>query len=140
MDLPEYDRAFAEAGRVIKPGGFLQFSICHPCTDTPHRKKLKDVSGTTVGLELGGYFGGQQGVVMEWLFPATPKELQQSLPKFQTPWFHYTLSEWLNGVIAAGFAIERVEEPTASDEAVARCRDMQDTQVMPYFLHVRGRK
>jgi ubiquinone/menaquinone biosynthesis C-methylase UbiE len=38
------------------------------------------------------------------------------------------------------FAIERVEEPTASDEVVARQRDMQDTQMMPYFLHVRGRK
>src|SRR4051812_49110290 len=31
MDVPETDRVLAEAFRVLKPGGFLQFSICHPC-------------------------------------------------------------------------------------------------------------
>jgi hypothetical protein len=36
--------------------------------------------------------------------------------------------------------LRQIGEPTASDEAVQRCRDMQDTQMMPYFLHIRGRK
>src|SRR5262249_11673190 len=31
MDIPETDRVLAEAYRVLKPGGFLQFSITHPC-------------------------------------------------------------------------------------------------------------
>jgi ubiquinone/menaquinone biosynthesis C-methylase UbiE len=30
MDIPETDRVLAEAYRVLKPGGFLQFSISHP--------------------------------------------------------------------------------------------------------------
>src|SRR5438067_9423206 len=30
MDVPETDRALAECYRVVKPGGFLQFSIAHP--------------------------------------------------------------------------------------------------------------
>src|SRR5207249_4006273 len=30
MDVPEIDRVLAEAYRVLKPGGFLQFSITHP--------------------------------------------------------------------------------------------------------------
>jgi hypothetical protein len=36
--------------------------------------------------------------------------------------------------------LERLAEPTADDATVVRCPDMQDTQVMPYFLHVRCRK
>jgi ubiquinone/menaquinone biosynthesis C-methylase UbiE len=41
MDVPETGRALAEAFRVLKPGGFLQFSITHPCFDTPHRRNLR---------------------------------------------------------------------------------------------------
>jgi ubiquinone/menaquinone biosynthesis C-methylase UbiE len=37
MDIPETERVLAEAYRVLRPGGFLQFSIAHPCFDTPHR-------------------------------------------------------------------------------------------------------
>jgi len=140
MDVPEYDRALAEASRVIKPGGFFQFSICHPCTDTPHRKNIRDETRTTRGLELGGYFRGAKTRIAQWLFSAAPPELKQTLPKFQTPWFHRTLSEWLNAVIAAGFAIERVEEPCPSDDIIRQHPDLQDAQVMPYFLHIRGRK
>src|SRR5881409_631584 len=31
MDVPETGRVLAEAYRILRPGGFLQFSICHPC-------------------------------------------------------------------------------------------------------------
>src|SRR5437016_8639504 len=31
MDVPETDRVLAEAWRLLKPGGFLQVSISHPC-------------------------------------------------------------------------------------------------------------
>jgi ubiquinone/menaquinone biosynthesis C-methylase UbiE len=47
MDIPETDRVLAEAYRVLQPGGFLQFSIAHPCFDTPHRRNLRDENGCT---------------------------------------------------------------------------------------------
>jgi ubiquinone/menaquinone biosynthesis C-methylase UbiE len=139
MDIPENALALAEACRVLRPGGFLQFSITHPCTDTPHRRNLRGDDGKTYAIEAGGYFATQPRVD-EWLFGAAPPEAKRGLPPFRTPRFFHTLSDWLNLVIAAGFAIERVQEPHASDEVVRQCHHVQDTQVMPYFLHIRCRK
>jgi ubiquinone/menaquinone biosynthesis C-methylase UbiE len=141
MDIPETDRVLAEAFRVLKPGGFLQFSITHPCFDTPHRRNLRDAHGVTYAIEVGDYFRQLEGeVVTEWLFGAAPPHARQGLPKFRTPRFTRTISHWLNLLIDAGFLLERVEEPRPSDETVRACFDMQDAQVVAYFLHVRVRK
>ena len=40
-------------------------------------------------------------------------------------------------LIDQGFVIERVAEPFPDDETVARCPNIQDAQVVPYFLHAR---
>jgi hypothetical protein len=47
-----------KACRVLRPGGFLQFSITHPCFDPPHRKLLRDGQGGTCGnsRRLGARF------------------------------------------------------------------------------------
>lgn len=140
MDIAEIDRVIAEAYRILKPGGFLQFSITHPCYDTPHRRNLRDESGVTYAIEVGDYFQNLEGEVTEWLFGAAPLEARAGLPKFRTPRFTRTLSEWLNLLIGSGFLLERVEEPRPSAEAVRACPDVQDAQVVAYFLHVRVRK
>lgn len=140
MDIPETDRALAEAVRVIKPGGFLQFSISHPCFDTPHRRNLRDEHGVTYAIEVGDYYRPQDGEVGEWLFGATPDELKRKLPNFKVPRFNRTLSYWLNLLVQTGFCVERVEEPKPTDETVRSCPDLQDAQVVAHFLHVLARK
>jgi SAM-dependent methyltransferase len=140
MDIPETDRVLAEAYRVLKTCGFLQFSISHPCFDTPHRRNLRNANGLTYALEVGDYFRDLDGEVTEWLFGAAPPEVKQGLPKFKTPRFTRTMSHWLNLLIDTGVRLERVEEPRPSDETVSACPDMQDAQVVAYFLHVRVRK
>jgi ubiquinone/menaquinone biosynthesis C-methylase UbiE len=140
MDIPETGSVIAEACRVLKPGGFLQFSITHPCYDTPHRRNLRDEQGVTYAIEVGDYFRNLDGDVMEWLFSAAPAEAKEGLPAFKVPRFTRTLSQWLNLVIESGFRLERIEEPRPSDEVVSRCPAVQDAQVMAYFLHVRARK
>lgn len=140
MDIPETDRVLAEAYRILKPCGFLQFSIEHPCYSTPHRKNLRDEKGLTYALEVGGYFDNQDGDVAEWIFGAAPSELRKTLPKFKTPKFTHTISKWFNLLIQTGFLLEEVREPRPSDKTVKKCPDMQDAQVVAYFLHFRVRK
>ena len=140
MDIPETDRVIAEAYRVLKPGGFLQFSIVHPCFDTPHRRNLRNDDGITYAIEVGDYYRNLDGEISEWLFGAAPPEARAGLKKFRLPRFTRTVSQWMNLLIDSGFLLERVEEPRPSDETVRACPDVQDAQVVAYFLHIRVRK
>jgi len=140
MDIPEPERAIAEVHRVLVPGGFLQFSICHPCFDTAHRVNLRNEEGMTYAIEVGNYFENTDGRIMEWLFSAAPAEAKEGLTPFRVPRFTRTLGQWLSMLLDVGFAIERIAEPRPSDKEVRRCPNMQDAQVVAYFLHVRVRK
>ena len=140
MDIPETDRVIAEVYRVMKPGGFLQFSITHPCFDTPHRRNLRDENGLTYAYEVGDYFRNLQGDIAEWLFSAAPPRVRQGLPNFKVPRFTRTVSQWLNLLIETGFVLERIEEPCPDDETVRQCPNIRDAQVVAYFLHIRARK
>jgi ubiquinone/menaquinone biosynthesis C-methylase UbiE len=140
MDIPETGQVLAEACRVLKPGGFLQFSISHPCFDTPHRRNLRDAGGQTYALEVGDYFRNLDGEVDAWLFKAAPLHAKQGLAPFKTPRFTRTLSQWLNLLVETGFRLERVAEPRPSDDTVRACPKVQDAQVVAYFLHIRVRK
>lgn len=140
MDIPETERVLGEVFRVLRPGGFFQFSITHPCFDTPHRRNLRDESGLTYAIEVGDYFEGREGEVKEWLFFAAPPEVRGGLSPFRTPIFMRTMSSWLNTLVEAGFALERFGEPYPSDEAVRERPGLQDAQVVAYFLHIRARK
>ena len=140
MDIPETESVLAEVFRVLRPGGFFQFSIEHPCFNPPHRKTLRDDAGHAYAREVGEYFRGLKGEIDEWIFGAVPRELKESLRHFRMPRFTRTLSEWLNNLVEAGFVLERFGEPYPTEEAVRERPKLQDAQVVAYFLHVRARK
>ena len=94
MDLPEQDLAFREINRVLKPGGFLQFSILHPCFNPPHRRLRRTARPRKpYAVEVGQYFERVDGVVSRWLFSAAPPEAKAGLPQFEIPIFHRTLAD-----------------------------------------------
>jgi len=140
MDIPETERVLAEAYRVLKPGGFLQFSIEHPCFATPHRRNLRNPAGQTYAIEVGDYFRNLRGEIAEWIFGAAPKDVRAGLRRFQTPRFTRTVSQWLNLLLDTGFVLERLAEPRPNDKTVKECPDLQDAQVVAYFLHIRARR
>lgn len=140
MDLPETKQALQEAYRVLRPGGFLQFSISHPCFAPPHRKNLRDASGKTYAIEVGDYFRPMHGELEVWIFHSAPKEARAGLDKFRIPRFHRPLSEWLNLLMEVGFQLEHFGEPSPSEEVMAKYPALQDAGVVAYFLHVRVRK
>jgi len=140
MDIPNPEVALKEAFRVLKPGGFLQFSILHPCFITPHRKNLRDSNGRTYAIEVGDYFRFLDGEIEEWIFGAAPAHLKELYGNFKVPVFNFTLTQWFHAVIDAGFAIEQINEPCPSEETVKKIPYLQDAQVVPYFLHIRCRK
>jgi len=140
MDLPKPDSALQEIYRVLKPTGFLQFSITHPCFTTPHRKNLRDSNHNTYAIEVGNYFKNLEGKIDEWIFGATPDHLKNKFAKFKTPIFNRTLTQWFTDILNAGFVIEQINEPYANKEALEKCPALQDTLIVAYFLHIRCRK
>lgn len=140
MDMPSLEQVLADVFRVLRPGGFLQFSVAHPCFATPHRRNLRGADGLTYAFEVGDYFRRLEGELEEWIFSSAPPAARAGFRRFRVPRFNRTLSDWINLLTATGFSIERVAEPRPTDDTVRRYPALQDAQVVAYFLHVRVRK
>jgi len=140
MDVPDHALALQEIHRILRPGGFLQFSIVHPCFFPAHRRLLRTPDGQAYAVEVGSYFERTDGRIERWLFSSAPEEAKSGLTPFEVPIFHRTLAEWLNAIIQAGFILERVAEPKADHDTARRVPAVADTRVVAYSLHVRCRK
>lgn len=140
QDLPHQEEAFGEAYRVIRPGGFLQFSITHPCFQTPKWDWILDESGRRTAMIVGDYFDRPEVLMSEWTFGSAPKELSGRFGMFKVPYFEKTLSEWLNLVLSTGFQLEEFAEPHPTKEDVEKFPKTYDARIIAYFLIIRGRK
>ena len=76
MDIPDQQTVLLETARVLRAGGFLQFSITHPCFDPPHRKVLRDAAGVPRAIKVAGCFDCLDGRVQG----ASPRTRSKALP------------------------------------------------------------
>ncbi|NEV80134.1 class I SAM-dependent methyltransferase, partial [Rhodopseudomonas sp. BR0C11] len=79
MDMVDQATVLREVARILKPGGFLQFSILHPCFVPPTRRNIRDEHGVPVAIELADYFDESDGRVERWLFSGLSPEQQATL-------------------------------------------------------------
>ncbi len=139
MDVGDPERTLGEMARVLRPGGFVQFSVLHPASSTPIRRWVNDESGTREALAAGDYF--YQGPLTDtWIFGEAPGELTSRFQPFTITYARRTLAGWLNAVLSACLALEAIAEPCADEETASAHPEVADTRIAPYFLIVRARK
>ncbi|MHA2290446.1 MAG: class I SAM-dependent methyltransferase [Promethearchaeota archaeon] len=140
MDISDTEKAISEAFRVIKPKGFFQFSITHPCFMISNLGWVKDKDGKRIGLVVSDYFKRSDGEIEEWIFGAAPKDMTDKMRKFKIPRFDRILSDWLNLLIRIGFVLEEFCEPYPDDDVLSKHPEESDSTIIPYFLIIRCRK
>jgi ubiquinone/menaquinone biosynthesis C-methylase UbiE len=140
MDMADQRGVLKGIHRVLKPGGFLQFSILHPCFVPPTRRNIRDEAGKPVAVEIADYFDESDGRIDRWIFSSIPEAERSTLTPFAVPRFHRTLSTWVSMIVEAGLTIDAFGEPMASVEVALAEPMVADTRIAPIFLHVRARK
>lgn len=137
LEIADLDDALSEIYRILKPDGFFQFSIMHPCFNPLNPEWVIDDEGKIRGIVTGNYFSQSEGEICEWIFDGVGEDIVQDKGKFKTAVFRRTLSDWINQVVQAGFKIEKIYEPCPSQEVVDKNSTLEGTRVIPYFLIIR---
>jgi ubiquinone/menaquinone biosynthesis C-methylase UbiE len=108
MDIPDLDCCLDEAARIVRPHGWLVFTITHPCFQTPE-SRWTGKAGGTVKREVRGYF--REG---HWRSD-NPDGVRGRVGAY-----HRTLSTYVAALAHAGWTIEAMREPQPTDEVSAR--------------------
>ncbi|MBB4477846.1 class I SAM-dependent methyltransferase [Rhizobium etli] len=140
MDMADQRGVPGGVHRILKSGGFLQFSILHPCFVPPKRRNVRNEAGEPIAVEIADYFDESDGRIERWIFSSIPESERAMLTPFSIPRFHRTLTSWVSMIVEAGLVIEAFGEPMASPEVALAEPVVADTRIAPIFLHVRARK
>jgi len=110
-DFDDPHRAFAEAHRVLRPGGRFVYLGVHPCFGSPFvaRARARDIDGV-VALVLPGY------TTPGWR-PSPPESAGEGVTA-QVGINHRPLADFLNAIIGSGFSFTEIHEPGNADPPI----------------------
>jgi len=124
QDLADYQEAFREFCRLLRPGGTYLHIANHPCFMTPVWGWVRDEEGRRLHRKVDHYF--QRG---PFLCPWGAKSGMEP-----TVYWHRTLGDIMNELISCGFQIARVIEPEPPECWRSMCPDRMDGARIPDFL------
>jgi SAM-dependent methyltransferase len=139
MDVADPEGTLLEVARVLRPGGFVQFSVLHPIMSAPVGHWVEDEAGTRQARAIGEYF--YQGTLTEtWTFGAGLARFRDRYEPFTITYARRTFTGWLDAVLGAGLRIEAVAEPYADELTASHHPEVADTRIVAYFLQIRACK
>jgi ubiquinone/menaquinone biosynthesis C-methylase UbiE len=111
MDIPDHRAMFRSVRRVLKANGVFVFSLLHPCFEAPFHlpdepQFLTDENGNLIAYLIRQY--AKEGF---WQSGGTGVRGHMGA-------YHRTLSTLINDLLAAGFNIEKLDEPTVGDNGL----------------------
>lgn len=140
MDGPDLTGAMQSAHRVLRPGGWLAFSVLHPCFMMPMIRWSSKQYGQETHLEIGDYFNDKKSDET-WRFSKAERAGPVTTSLFRVPRFPHRLETYLNALAEAGLTLERVSEPRPTQEmADAHPWLIRFRRHAPIVLMIRARK
>lgn len=126
QDVADVGGALRGVYTVLRPGGRMVFSVPHPASDMPLREWERDGAGQKRYLKVDQYF--ETGpTVCHWNMPRLRYH-------WSTPYWRYTLSEWVALATGAGVAITMLHEPRPTAAQVTASPNLDDGSRVPFFL------
>ena len=127
MDIADMPGAVREAARVLEPAGRFCISVTHPLNDAGLFESTEPDAPFVI---RGSYFGRR---------PFEGHFERDGLRMTFRGWT-YALEDYSRALEAAGFVVERVREPAATDAAVHKQPGYRRWQRLPLFLQLRAVK
>jgi len=130
QDAADFEGAFREFSRILKPGGTYLHIENHPCFSTPVFGWVKDGEGKKLYRKVDRYF--ERG---PFLVPWSPKSGMES-----TVAWHRTLGDTVNSLISCGFRLSQLLEPEPPESWSTIYPERLDAARIPDFLVLVCRK
>lgn len=125
MDMPRPEAAVRAARRLLRADGRFAFSISHP-VNTAFASWEYPTRSNHGAMKIDRYFdeGPRE---TEW-------EMKRLSRPFTTPYWHRTFESWFSLLRRAGFEIDSVAEPRASEQDVRAVPVLGGSRSVPFFL------